>query len=443
MLNFRDRARILLQGLGPAPKARVQPYQVLCPGGHRLYGERTVGYQAVRCPSCGAVVFILPRSPLPEPSIPPSRSRKRERVPAAALASSVESQTDVEGIYEAEAQVEARPDADPVAAGLEEIEQTEKEKGNGYQVKPAALSRPAVRAVPSSRKPRPDSDSGQGREGGSVLAASLEPVATRPQDRSTRESLSRWLNRRRNLLLLLAVVLLITATITVRQRRLMRQNLPRIAELGRTEGLVALDEGKFDKAHQLLSEARRAVDALGGAVEGAAAIRQGAAEASIFVKLVPERLESILDQAGRYDPKEWPAHFQVLYQGRTIIVDAQIVAVPGQEGTGDGAYELDYQIFPDGEGQPARLARIDTRGFRLFADARPKVGDRVQFGARLAGFTYNQEAEEWRITLEPDSGVFLTHPQALEVLGWPGADEPSTSSAVGDESPWERGGARP
>ena len=92
-------------------------------------------------------------------------------------------------------------------------------------------------------------------------------------------------------------------------------------------GLAALDEGEFDKAYQLLSRARHAAESLGDAVEGAAQIRQGAAEAEIFVRLVPDRLESILDTAGRADTKEWPARFATLYKGRSIIVDAHVIAV--------------------------------------------------------------------------------------------------------------------
>ena len=79
--------------------------------------------------------------------------------------------------------------------------------------------------------------------------------------------------------------------------------------------------------------------------------------------------------------------------------------------------------MPDGQGDPKgnpfRVARLDTTGFRLFAATQPKVGDRVTFGARLASFAYDEQSQEWRVGLEPDSGVYLTHPKALEALGWP------------------------
>jgi hypothetical protein len=246
---------------------------------------------------------------------------------------------------------------------------------------------------------------------------------------ATHIRLAAWVQRRRNPLLFLGVVLLIAATVGIRQWRQHRQDLPRIAALGRVEGLAALDEGRFDKANQLLSAARRAVDALGDQVEGAAKIRQGAAEASILISLVPERLESILDEAGRYDPREWPSHFKTFYKGRSIILDAHVIAVP--DASGRGRYELDYQIFPDGEGRPLRVGRIDTTGLRLFENSRPRLGDHVQFGARLASFAYDDRADEWLVGLDPDSGVFLTHPRALEALGWPVVSE--QPAAGGDE----------
>ncbi len=66
-MNLLERTRRLLRGLTPASPAKVQYYSVACPAGHRLRGERTEGYQALRCPTCGEGIFVLPRSPLPEP----------------------------------------------------------------------------------------------------------------------------------------------------------------------------------------------------------------------------------------------------------------------------------------------------------------------------------------------------------------------------------------
>lgn len=423
-MNLRDRARTLLQGLTTPQPPPVQPFNVVCSEGHRLSGQRTSGYQALRCPSCGDGIFVLPRSPLPEPPQPTSPPRARQATVAAsfepdprpiALTDPVMAGESPEGevVWLDESPGVTTRDPAQVAA---EVEAVAAEFGpipvpGGPDVAPRspprARSRPgAVATNPATRTKKPRSGPLPDR------------VEVESGDRiKVRVRLADWARRRRNPLLFLAVGLLIVATVGIRQWRQRRQDLPRIAALGRVEGLSALDEGKFDKAYQLLSEARRAVESLGDAVEGAGAIRQGAAEAAIFVNLVPERLETIIDEAGRYDPKEWPDHFDTYYRGRSIIIDGHVTDIP--DASGKGAYALDYQIVPDGEGKPLRVGRIDLNGFRLFENTQPKEGDRVQFGARLASFLYDERADEWRVGLEPDSGVFLTHPRALEALGWP------------------------
>jgi hypothetical protein len=297
---------------------------------------------------------------------------------------------------------------DPTEAGLAEIEQiTARERRAG-----APKPRPRPRPEPSAQASRP--------EASAASVAVAEAVAPRL-------NLAEWVHRWRNVLLFLGVILLIVTTFGVRQWRSYRQDLPRVAALGRVDGLAALEEGQFDKAFQLLSRARHAAESLGDEVEGAAQIHHGAAEAEIFVLLVPDRLESILDTAGRADPKEWPARFATLYKGRSIVIDAHVTGSPSGISK---AYELDYQILPDGEEKLRRVGRIDTTGFRLFEATQPKVGDRVTFGARLASFTYDERADEWRVGLEPGSGVYMTHPKALEALGWPTfADLPSKEGA--------------
>ena len=65
------------------------------------------------------------------------------------------------------------------------------------------------------------------------------------------------------------------------------------------------------------------------------------------------------------------------------------------------------------------MGRIDLTGFRHFELTKPKVGDQVTFGARLASFTRDIGRGEWLVGLVPDSGVSITHRRALEALGWP------------------------
>src|SRR4051812_39350344 len=76
-LGILGRARKMVGGLAGTPPRIPQLYQVACVAGHRLRGERTEGYQALRCPTFGEGIFVLPRSPLPEPPAPASPSRPR------------------------------------------------------------------------------------------------------------------------------------------------------------------------------------------------------------------------------------------------------------------------------------------------------------------------------------------------------------------------------
>jgi hypothetical protein len=202
-----------------------------------------------------------------------------------------------------------------------------------------------------------------------------------------------------------------------------------IAEQGRVEGIPALEAGEFDRAYQLLSRARSAVDWLGGAVEDADEIRHAADEAAVFNDLCPESLEDLLAEAGRKDEAEWTSNFDKLYKGRYYLFDSIIVSAPAK-GSG-GAYEIGYVVFPPGEAsrfgeggfaRPDRFARIDLAGFELLESTGPSKGDHVTFGARLRAIVYDGERKQWMVQLEPKSGVFITHTGALRAIGWPGPE---------------------
>lgn len=210
---------------------------------------------------------------------------------------------------------------------------------------------------------------------------------------------------------------MIVATVGFRVWRSQFQDYPRLAELGRTEGLKALDAGEWDKAHQLLSRAKKAVDALGGKVEGAEEIRHGAGEAALYANMVSERLENLLEAADPSEGSGWPRQFDALYKGKAIIIEAEVTAVPGADGHGE--YDLNYRIFPSGEGdlqrrRDVRVGRLDLGNFKLFHDLQPKQRTAIAFGARLRSFAFDPERNEWLVGLEPDSGVILQHQAALD-----------------------------
>ncbi len=435
-MRFLGQARKFLSNLGTEPARKVQYYSVACAQGHRLRGERTLGYQALRCPACGEGVFVLPLSPLPEPAAPP-RSPAHRSAPRAmmdpdpvALTDPISVEIDLADarIDPSEAEIiwEDEVAAEPAAAEVEPA--PPRPRGA-----PDAGSPPAARtAKPKPRKPaaapgEPETEVRQRRGARATPTPAVRTIEIDPRILEARD-------RGRKLKLVLAsVVVLVVATAAWRYRRQMHEQYPLIAERGKLEGIPALDEGHFDRANQILSAAKAAVDALGGAVDDAETIRNAADEASIFVDLAAHSLEEILTEAGRASPEEWPTRFKNLYRGSSIIIDTRISATPGDGGPN---YEIEYLVLPAGEaagfreaasGRPERIGRIDLAGFQLFELARPKAGDHVTFGARLADFRYDPAQDAWIISFEPKSGVFILRTKALEALDWPrsGAFEPT------------------
>ncbi len=447
-----------MKGLGTSPEAKVQYFNVICPLGHRVRGQRTLGYQALRCPACGEGVFVLPASPLPDPAPPTQPRRSRTAVAERAV---------VEGPVELKDPAQATVDFGEEDDGLDQVDIVWDDEPAVADAGAAAASpSPGPRAEPAATAghggvPEAPSPPTKGRSksvpAAGVPAAPGSPpagkVAREPSRRDLYESAPRKAPARQNqavraavveapsephgrqisvprrasrrpLFILLTVGLLVMCTIALRSWRNRRQQLPQVALIGRTEGIPALEEGKFDKAYQLLSAAKEAVEALGGAVEDAETIRHAADEASIFVDLMPDTLEDLLEEAGRTSPQAWASRFETIYKGHAIIINSQISNTPDSNGPEPRRYELDYRVFPPGEaasfrGQKPRYARIDLTGFETVTQAGHHVGDQVIFGARLASFHYDSDAEEWVIGLEPKTGVSISHLKALETLGWP------------------------
>jgi hypothetical protein len=453
-LKFLGRAKKFLQDLGSEPESKVQFYNVVCASGHRVRGERTEGYQALRCPVCGEGVFVLPRSPLPDP-VAPARSSSRPKPmnpgegwveegpvelndPAVVAVDRAESElmaADAEIIWDDHpGDAPDRRGAAPAPLQAKSTADDEERPGRGSaggdpstattEPKPDPSRRPRARPkqkgssarTPGARPPRTDEAAVDDR-GCNVRAPKPAAAAT--------ESLPQPRKSRRYTVVFWVVPVLVMATIAFQYWKQKRREYPMIAETGRLEGIPALEEGKFDKAYQLLSAAKSAVDSLGDDVEGADDIRTAADEAAIFIKLSSRSLEEMLEEAGR-DPDLWATRFADLYKNRSVIIDSWVASAPEP---GKGAYDISYKVFPSGGASqfmdsqnivpPERIAIIDLADFQLLELSRPKVDERVAFGARLASFTYDSTRELWVIRLDPTSGVFIKHSKALEVLGWP------------------------
>jgi hypothetical protein len=400
----------MFQGIGPAEPEQPQYYQVACPEGHILRGTRTEGYQALRCPTCGEGIFILPRSPLPEPP------------------RGVDAATRRRGSREAEPEVEAGPiplvDPPPQALPVNpdiEIEWEEEVAAPAAQPSPshpdadgerepvATSSRPAAVRPATVRKAQPAKQ--PTRRPPEVAKPVVEPIV--PAGASAR----RWTYRNRHVLALAGVALLIAGTYGVRQMRARWQDLPQLAKASREEGMAALEKGEFDVAKLKLSEAAGALERLRD--EEAGRVRQQAEESAILADLASASLEEIVEEvATRPDGR---SKFDSLHRGRSIVVDARIAALP----RGSDGMELDYKILAGAGGRPRR-GRLDLNGFRLFEGSSKRVGDPVLFGARLAAVSLGEDGA-WLVSLEPDSGVLISTPEGLKallLLGWPPPDQP-------------------
>lgn len=400
------RAKTLMKGWVAPPPAVVVAFNVACANGHRLRGERTEGYQALRCPSCGEAVFVLPRSPLPEPPVPAPR-RPRADVDLAA-GSGVAASDDAPHALVAPPSWAATQDGLPPPAppgdDVAEIDWVD-EPAPAPSARPAAPPRPAVSSPPPVAPARP----------AAVIAA-------------PRPTLREWATARRNPLMAAAAILLVTGAVAWKWRQQRLEGLPQVAEIGRTEGFKKLDAGEFFAAKKILAEAAAAVDALGGRFEGAESIRQAAREAALFTDLVPASLEALVEEGTTYpDVKGWSSHFAAIYRGRSIILETTITAAPDPAKPGS-RYEDAARILVGRGTKPEAIGRVSYAGFELFDAAQPKVGAVVTFGARLAALEFDLAENAWLLTLEPDSGTFITHARALEALHWPTgvhAEEPT------------------
>ena len=454
-MKFLGRAKKFFRELASEPEGKVQYFNVTCASGHRVRGERTEGYQALRCPACGEGVFVLPGSPLPEPAAParssPSKGSSRGRAGMD------------DGPVELTNPGRIALDAGDDAAGLPDAEiiwddeQAETTRRPGRKrvreqpadIGPAAadedepfweedLTRAAAARSTDTPDRRPKSQDPAGRTAAGAAhpsqkqrnGTSAGPGRRKPEKTPAIAQIEVATRRKRPsplTLVLIFVPLLVVTAVGWSYLRSIRQEYPLIVERGRNEGIPALDAGDFDTAFQLLSAAKSAMDSLGGAVANPDEIRTAAAEAAIFNDRSPLLLEEMLEVAGHADLSVWASKFKTLYQGRAILIDTIISDEPGPERS--SRYRIEYVVFPPGgtstfneqkDAPPDRFGVIDLTGFQLFELARPRKGDHVTFGARLASFQPDATHKFWLVGLEPESGVYITHTKALEAIGMTG-----------------------
>ena len=416
-MSFLVRARRAWRGWSDKGNLVPQYYHVLCPEGHHLQGERTESYQALRCPSCGEGVFVLPRSPLPDPPKPSAKGKPAPRGGDEAEDLGYEEPHELAD-HLSPAELAPGP-RDHAAASVSDVE---------IDYSEAEPPRPARRSVAETdaRRDRVDSRNQRRRDdSGSRPAARGDEEDDSPRliELPARPSLGERIHKNRNALIFMGTALIVVATIALSHWKQRRQMLPSLVERGRTEGIAALNQGRFDTANEILSTASRAVDELGGDVEGADDVRQAAREAAILADRSLETLETILDRSARLEPAERDKMFKTLYQGRSFIVDDHVRAA----GEGSrGGYDIEYRVGVPGNPRP-RVGKIDFDGFRLFEVLKPKPGQRVVFGARLKKLRYDESEDIWYFEIEPESGALMSWKPLEAIDGTRWEDPPPTN----------------
>ena len=398
-LGLLGRARSLMQGWG-ASTPQSQEYDVRCPEGHRVRGVRTEGYQAIRCPTCSEGIFILPRSPFPEPPAPARPASNRSRV-------------EPEPDYADDSPLELT-DAPP-QMGVEIVDEgapLPEAEIDWVEPTPSPTNPPAQPSKKRAPAGRP-AQASPARAAASAVAEDLPEAVPVP-----RQTWGEWAQTHRNALIVAGGLLIVVAGVLIKVRRQRFEEMPRLIEAGRVEGIESLDAGDFTLAKKILSQAAAAVEALGGQIQGANEVTQAALEAGIFADLAPAGLDEILEEADFSEPARWPAKFNSTYRGRSVIIEATVVDVPDPSKP-DSTYTLNVPLLYGRGPKPKGRGRIDLKGFRLFELDQPKAGSVVLFGARYRSVEFDNESKQWLVTFEPNSGAFITHSKALDAIHWP------------------------
>jgi hypothetical protein len=444
-LDFLGRARKMLRGMTPPEPPRPQYYNVTCPEGHPLRGQRTEGYQAIRCPTCGEGIFVLPRSPLPDPPAPSTlRPRRRKPAPtpvpddAPILLAEAPPQEELEevvwldpepGVGDDEG---AEADEAAVEPGQAEEIRIEAEPEPGApppdpEIPPEYLAPPPRqpdRPAPAAPRARPRPAPGRRRPEPAVAEAAGPRMVPEGRFIAVPEPAGpgAWVGRHRVALVVVGALALAAITVAYRVWKQRLENLPQVAESSWDAGREALEEGKFDEAKHELAVAADAFARLGIDDERRTLSRQLADEAALLADRCRLQPDELIEEAASANPAEWPSRFDAVYRGRSIILDTTISETP--ETSAGRRYEVDFRIYAGRGPIASREGVIDLEGFALLRSLKPRRGQPVVFGGRIDDLTFKDGL--WHLKLAPDSGVVMTHQDGLKHADW---DPKQTASA--------------
>lgn len=189
-------------------------------------------------------------------------------------------------------------------------------------------------------------------------------------------------------------------------------------------GQMALAEGNFQVATAELHAALQLAQSRSSRLspEEFRQLSQLSRQAALLADLLHEPLAVLLQLAAGVPDQEWQAVFARHYAGKSVVFDTVV------RRTADGQYEMEYVIR---EGPThGKLHLEDVALLRKLPLEQPT---RLLFGVRLAGVYREQNG--WRIRLQPESGVLLTDPAAVEAC-LPLVDEEAMRDVLANQSKW-------
>jgi len=169
-------------------------------------------------------------------------------------------------------------------------------------------------------------------------------------------------------------------------------------------GRKLFDQGQFHEAVRQFDEARALFEKHPDSLSSADRkhLFQVHREAQIFVDLLSEPVEEILNQAAAEpDDREWQAVFSERYVGKSLIFLA------GVHRDSSHQWVLDYEVIVR-----EKHARIDWENLQLLRGLPLNESHRILIGVRLANVE-PEPGRTWVVRLQPDSGVLLTDGDAL------------------------------
>ena len=426
-MGLFDRGRKRGQSSTPTGQAVEDlGFEAYCPAGHSLTGKRQESFQAVRCPECGEGIFILPTSWLPVPPmasvselIPLSRIRQAAVIePVDSDDSEVETTKPAEvgrtvppqiPLKDASRPPDLRSQAMPVddPAAKYQVENANKPVPQAEFERMVSQDADRQSNARNSSRPSPIPEAVVNKQ---LIEDEMESDEEYDEEMEARPPFYKRISR--GVWIGLGVFLIISLTVFIQLRQAHREQLPQLANLGRTEGITKLDDGKFDEAKQILTAAASAYDEMSDKTEEADIVRQAARESAIFADLASRPIEDILDSVAA--GPNGHSDFVNLDQGRSLIVESRVTKTPDQ----GGEYDIDFRVAVGPGPAPARpLGRLDLNGLKLLNDLKPNVGDTILIGVRLKDLELQDGI--WWIRLENASGVMITHWKALNAIGWP------------------------